>query len=262
MTSHIRPLALVTGASSGIGYELAQLCAQNGFDLVIAADQPEIHQAAQDFRALGATVNAVQADLATLEGVDQLYAATQGQPVEALLANAGHGLGHAFLDQDFSDIKHVIDTNITGTVYLLHKVGRAMRARGRGRILITGSIAGFMPGTYQAVYNASKAFVDSFAVALRAELKDTEITVTCLQPGPTETEFFERAEMMDTRVGQMKKDDAADVAKTGFEAMMRGDGDVVSGLKNKLQAVMSSVSPKDLVAEAHRKLAEPGSGKD
>ena len=151
MTSDTRPLAIVTGASAGIGYELAKCCAEHGFDLLIAADQPAINDAAQEFRALGVAVEAVEADLATLDGVDRLYAATKGKPVEALLANAGHGLGHAFLDQDFNAVRHIIDTNITGTLYLIQKVGKDMRARDRGRILITGSVAGFMPGTFQAV---------------------------------------------------------------------------------------------------------------
>jgi uncharacterized protein len=211
-------------------------------------------------RALGTAVEAVEADLATLEGVDKLYTAVKGRPVEALLANAGHGLGHGFLDQDFADVRHVIDTNVTGTLYLIHKIGSDMLARKQGHILITGSIAGFMPGTYQAVYNGSKAFIDSFAFALRNEVKDAGITVTCLMPGPTETEFFERADMMDTKVGQSKKDDPADVAKIGFDAMMRGDGDVVSGWKNKLQSAIATLTPSGLLAEQHRKMAEPGSG--
>jgi short-subunit dehydrogenase len=255
-----RPLAIVTGASAGIGYELARICAENGFDLLIAADQPKIHEAAADFRKLGAAVEAVEADLATLEGVDRLYAAAKGRPVDALLANAGHGLGKGFLDQDFAQARHVIDTNITGTIYLIQKVGRDMRDRGQGRILIVGSIAGFTPGTFQAVYNGTKAFIDSFSFALRHEIKDSGVTVTCLMPGATETEFFERADMTDTQIGQSKKDDPADVAKTGFEAMMRGDGDVVSGWKNKLQTAIASVTPAGILAEQHRKQAEPGSG--
>src|SRR4051812_40188218 len=169
MAQDTRPLAVVTGASTGIGYELAKCCAQNGFDLVVAADEPKIMHAASDFRALGGIVEALEADLATLDGVERLYDSVRrmNRPVEALLANAGRGLGKAFLDQDFADIRHVIDTNITGTAYLIHKVGRDMRARGDGKILITGSIAGLMPGTYQAVYNGSKAFLDSFSYALR-----------------------------------------------------------------------------------------------
>jgi len=259
MAQDTRPLALVTGASTGIGYELAKCCAQNGFDLLIAADEPAIQTAAQELRQHGGTVDAVQADLSTIEGVDKLYQARTGRPVDALLANAGRGLGHAFLDQDFGDIRKVIDTNVTGTVYLLHKVGNDMKARNKGRILITGSIAGFMPGTYQAVYNASKAFLDSFSFALRAELAETGITVTCLMPGATETDFFERADMMDTKVGQAKKDDPATVAKTGFDAMMKGEGDVVTGWHNKLQSAIATVTPSGILAKMHGKMAAPGS---
>jgi short-subunit dehydrogenase len=261
MPATSRSLAVVTGASAGIGYELAKICAANGFDLVVAADQPKIAQAAQEFRAFGVEAEPVEADLATIEGVDKLYAAIDGRTVDALLANAGHGLGRAFLDQDFAAVHHVIDTNITGTVYLIQKVGRDMRARGQGRILVTGSIAGFIPGAYQAVYNGSKAFIDSFSFAIRNELKDSGITVTCLMPGATETEFFERADMMDTKVGTMKKDDAADVAKTGFDAMMRGDGDVVSGWRNKLQTAIASVTPAGMLAELHRRQAQPGTAR-
>lgn len=261
-TTGTRPLAIVTGASTGIGYELARCCAENGFDLLVAADEPEIQQAAQSFRQIGVNVEALEADLATAVGVAKLYAATQGRPVDALLANAGRGLGRAFLDQDFDEIRRVIDTNITGTVDLIQKVGRDMRTRGQGRILITGSIAGFMPGTFHAVYNGTKAFLDSFSFALRAELKDTGVTVTCLMPGATETEFFERADMMDTKVGTQEKDDPADVAKQGFEAMMNGEGDVVTGWRNKLQTAVASVTPAGVLAERHRKMAEPGTAEE
>ncbi|MFZ5896305.1 MAG: SDR family NAD(P)-dependent oxidoreductase [Myxococcota bacterium] len=258
MSTQSRPLAMVTGASTGIGFELANCCGEHGFDLVIAADEPEIHSAAAALRNSGAAVTAVEADLATQEGCDRLYAAAQGRPIAALLANAGRGLGHAFLDQDFSGIRRVIDTNVTGTVYLVHKVGRDMRTRGEGRILITGSIAGFMPGTFQAVYNGTKAFLDSFSFALRAELKDSGVSVTCLMPGATETDFFERADMLDTRVGSGKKQPADEVAKSGFEAMMRGEGDVVTGWQNKLRAAISNVLPNAALAEQHRSMAEPG----
>ena len=184
-----------------------------------------------------------------------------GRPVDALLANAGRGLGHGFLDQDWQKAYEVIQLNVTGTLYLIHKVGRAMRERGQGRILITGSIAGLMPGSFQAVYNGTKAFLDSFSFALRNELKDTGVSVTCLMPGPTDTEFFDRAEMLDTKVGSGKKDDPADVAKTGFDAMMRGEGDVVHGFKNKVQAAIAAVTPQSQLAEEHRKMAEPGTAK-
>jgi short-subunit dehydrogenase len=254
-----RPLAIVTGASTGIGYELARCCAEDGFDLIVAADEPDIKKAAADSAALGAKVDAVEADLATIEGVDKLYAVIGGRQVDALLANAGRGLGKGFLDQDFDDVLRVVNTNITGTIYLIQKVGRDMRARKRGRILTTGSIAGFIPGTYQAVYNASKAFLDSFSFALRAELKDSGVTVTCLMPGATETEFFARADMLDTAIGQGKKDDAADVARIGFKAMKNGEGDVVSGWHNKLQSAIANITPASILAEQHRKKAAPGS---
>ena len=258
-----RQFAVVTGASTGIGLELAKCCARESFDLLIAADEPEIETAATEMRAMGAVVETVQADLSTIEGVDRLYEAKKriGRPVDALLANAGRGLGHAFLDQDFNQARRVIDTNITGTVYLIHKVGNDMRRRNAGRILITGSIAGFTPGSFQAVYNGSKAFLDSFSFAIREELRDTKLTVTCLMPGATETKFFERAGMMDTAIGTSKKDDAAEVAKTGFDAMMRGDGDVVTGLKNKIQSSVASVLPAGVLARQHRQHAEPGSAK-
>ncbi len=258
--STTRPLAVVTGASSGIGYELAKVCAQNGFDLVLAADEP-LDRAAAECRALGAKVDTLEVDLATLQGVDDLVGQIGQRPVDALLANAGHGLGQGFLDQDFDEVQHVIDTNITGTVYLIHHIGRAMRTRGSGRILITGSVAGYMPGSFQAVYNASKAFIDSFSYALRNELKDTKVSVTVLMPGPTETEFFERAGLMDTKVGVDEKDDPAVVAQDGFNAMMKGDADVVSGWKNKIQTTMANVTPNEVLADQHRKLTEPGSAR-
>jgi short-subunit dehydrogenase len=260
MSNTIRPLAVVTGASTGIGYELAKLCAENGFDLLIAADESRIDNAAVELRKIGGSVEAFEADLATTQGVDDLYAALRGRPVDALLANAGRGLGHAFLDQDFAKARHVVETNVTGTIYLIHRIGNDMRTRNKGKILITGSIAGFIPGAFQAVYNGTKAFLDSFAFALRNELKDTDVTVSCLMPGPTDTEFFRRADMLDTSVGQAKKDDAGMVAKTGFDAMMSGDGDVVSGWKNKLQATLANITPAGMLAEQHRKMAAPGTG--
>ena len=259
MTTDRRPMAIVTGASSGIGYELAKCAAERGFDLVVAADEPDVRQAADHFAASGIDAQAVEADLATLAGVDRLVEATRGRPIDALIANAGRGLGHAFLDQRFDDVRRVVDTNVTGTLYLIHKIGREMRARGSGRILIVGSIAGYIPGTYQAVYNGTKAFLDSFAIALRHELNETGVTVTCLMPGPTETRFFERADMLDTPVGRDEKDDPADVAKLGFDAMMRGESQIVAGWKNKLQTVMANVTPADVLAEQHTRMAKPES---
>lgn len=258
MNAPARPLAVVTGASSGIGFELARQCANNGFDLIIAADRP-LTQARRELSDTGSSVEAIETDLAQRAGVDKLYEAIRGRQVDALIANAGHGLGKAFLDQDFDDIEHVIDTNITGTLYLIHKVGADMRRLDSGRILIVGSIAGFMPGAFQAVYNGSKAFIDSFSWALRNELQDTHVTVTCLIPGPTDTEFFERADLMDTKLGtQENKSDPVDVARIGFTAMMDGEGDVIAGVKNKLQAAAAHVTPAGVLAEQHRKMTAPG----
>jgi short-subunit dehydrogenase len=257
MDPKTRPFAIVTGASTGIGFELAKQRRDNGFDLLIAADEPEIERAAAALTNDGVNVVAVQADLATPEGVERLYSAAAGRHVDALLANAGRGLGRAFLDQDPTDWRRVVDTNITGTLLLIQKVAKDMCAAGRGRILITGSIAGFMPGTYQAVYNGTKAFLDSFSFALRAELKGTGVTVTCLMPGPTETDFLERADMLDTKVGQQKKDDPTMVARAGFEAMMKGEGEVVTGWQNKLRAAISHIMPAGVMAEQHRGMAEP-----
>lgn len=254
-------LAIVTGASTGIGLELARCCAQAGFDLVIAADEPMIERVAVDLRRLGVGVEAVEADLSTTEGVDKLCAAVGDRPIDALLANAGVGLGKAFLDQDFAAIRHLIDTNITGTLYLIHRAGNEMLRRKAGRILITGSIAGFVPGSFQAAYNASKAFLDSFSFALREELRDSGVTVTCLMPGATDTEFFRRADMMDTKVGTEKKDGAYGVAKAGFDAMLRGESDIVTGLKNKIQTTVANVTPNELLAVQHRKMAEPGTAR-
>ena len=262
MPATTRPLAVVTGASAGIGYELAKCCARNGYDLIVAADEPAIAQAAQEFEGMGVIAKAVEADLSTVEGVDKLYNTIAGRPVGILMANAGRGLGRGFLDQDVEDWRRVVDTNVTGTLYLVQKVGRDMRTAGEGRILITGSIAGFMAGTYQAVYNGTKGFLDLFSYALRHELKDTGVTVTCLMPGATETEFFERADMMDTKVGTDKKMAASEVAQQGFDALMKGDGQVVTGWQNKLQAAIASISPFGVTAELHRKMAEPGTAKD
>ncbi|MBB3007419.1 SDR family NAD(P)-dependent oxidoreductase [Cupriavidus alkaliphilus] len=250
-------LAVVTGASSGIGYELARCCLRRGYDLVIAADEPQIEIAARQLRDEGAEVTALLADLATPDGVEQVCAALGSRRVDVLCANAGRGLGHAFLDQDFAAIQRVVETNVTGTLHLLHRVGQIMRAQHEGRILITGSIAGFVPGTCQAVYNATKAFLDSFSYALRHELQHTGVSVTCLMPGATETDFFERADLLDTRLGQQKKADPAEVARIGFDAMMRGEGEVVPGWQNKLRAAIAMVTPADVLAEQHRRMAEP-----
>lgn len=255
-----KPLSIVTGASTGIGLAMARILAQRGEPLLICADEPAIHDAAAELRAIGASVEAVEADLATEDGVAALHAAARGRRVGLLCANAGRGLGHGFLDQDWTAARRVIDTNVTGTIQLIQRVGRDMRDAGGGRILVTGSIAGYIPGAFQAVYNGTKAFIDSFAMALREEVAEHGITVTLLMPGATGTPFFARAGLEDTKVGQASKDDAASVARLGLDAAMRGEAQLVHGLMNKVQTTLANVLPAGVLAAQHRRTAEPGSG--
>lgn len=257
-------LAVITGASTGIGFELAHLAADDGYDLVVVADEPLIEAAARDFRRSGIEVFAVEADLATFEGVDKLLQATGGRPIDVLCANAGTATGGAFLDLPVEDWRRAIDTNVTGTVYLLQKVLAQMVKRSSGKVLVTGSIAGYVPGSFNAVYNATKAFIDNFTDALRDELKDhSGVTLTTLKPGATDTEFFARAGMLDTQVGQAEtKDDPTKVARDGWTAMIDGRGSITSGWHNKIQVAAAGVAPASVMARMHRKMAEPGQGAD
>lgn len=263
-TAEPRPLALVTGASSGIGFQLAKLFAENGFDLIITAEDDELANAKHDLEAAGNNVEAVQVDLASQSGVRELYerVSASARPLEAAALNAGRGAGGAFAtDTKLEDELEIVDLNVRSTVQLAKYVVADMTKQGQGRILFTSSIASTMPGPFQAVYNASKSFIQSFALALRNELKDTGVSVTSLMPGPVDTEFFDRADMdHDTKVGTGDKDDPADVAKDGFEALMNGDERVVShSFSSKLQGISSRVLPDGVKAEMHRKMAEPGS---
>ena len=203
--------AIISGASSGIGAELAKLAAADGYDLLVVADTP-FAGASAGLASFGVAVDTLEVDLSTVQGVDQLLDRADGRQVDLLCANAGHGLGHAFLDQQLSDWRHVIDTNITGTIYLLQKVLGPMLARDAGKVLVTGSIAGFIPGSFNAVYNGN-----NFTEALRNELKDHKgVTLTTLMPGVTDTEFFD-------------------------------------------QVAAAGIVPQSILAEQHRKMAEPGS---
>jgi uncharacterized protein len=256
--------AVVTGASSGIGYELARDLVTRGYDLLITAEDEGIAQAATNLRRDGVSqVTEVRADLATSEGVEQVWAAiaATGRDIDVLALNAGRGIGGEFVGgTDLRDELNVIDVNVTSTVHLAKLALPAMVARNAGGVLFTSSIASTMPGTYQAVYNASKSFVQSFAEALRAELRETDVTVTALMPGPTDTNFFHRADMDDTRVGASSKDDPAQVAKQGIEALLKGKEKVVAGsLSTKAQGAASKVMPDSVKASMHAKMAEPGS---
>jgi short-subunit dehydrogenase len=257
-------LAVVTGASSGIGLELARIFARDGFDLVVAAEDDGIRSTADDLAARGAGVEAVQVDLATPEGVEELYQriSALGRPLDAVALNAGIGAGGAFADgareTELQQELQIVDLNVRSTVHLSKYVVRDMVARGHGRLLFTSSIAATMPGPFQAVYNASKSFVQSFALALRDELKDSGVTVTALMPGPTETNFFKRAKMMDTRIGRSDKDDPEDVARLGYEALMAGkERAIAASFSTQLQGRGSRFLPDAAKAWMHRRMAEP-----
>ncbi|MDB6453008.1 SDR family NAD(P)-dependent oxidoreductase [Falsirhodobacter sp. 20TX0035] len=243
-------LALVTGASSGIGLELARLCEAEGFDLVIVANEPAIH-------STGLAAQAVEADLATPEGCAAVLAALADREVDLLFLNAGTGLVGSVLEQDLPGIERIVNTNVLGTLRLLHPLARRMVARNAGRILVTGSIVGYMPGSWQAIYSASKAFLNSLCGAMADEMKGTDVTITCLMPGATETRFFERAGMQDTPVAKIKKDDPADVARAGFDAMLAGKAQMTPGLLNKAQGAAAEVLPAGLVAGLSAKMFKP-----
>jgi uncharacterized protein len=249
------PLAVVTGASSGIGRELAKLFVQDGYDVIVAAEDADIHVAATE---LGA--RAVQTDLATEAGVRTLIdeITTTGRPLAAAALNAGIGGGHAFVDQDLETVLGIVDLNVRGTTQLAHWVLRSMKDAGGGKVLMTSSTASTMPGAYQAVYNASKSYVQSLTEALQQELKDTGVTITSLMPGPVETEFFDRADMKDTKIGSGPKDDAADVAKQGYDAMQKGEHRVVAAsLMSKVMEAGNKVLPDRVKAAAHKVMSRP-----
>lgn len=262
MESNKRPLAVVTGASSGIGYELAKQFAHNGFDLFITAEDPGITTAAEKLRRMGGAVDVYQADLTIEESVQNLYEAITGicPRIDAIALNAGVGVGGPFKETNLQEELNMIRLNVMAPVHLAKLVLPGMLAQGSGRMLFTASIASTMPAPFEAVYGATKAFLLSFSEALRSELKDTNVTVTALMPGPTETNFFHRAGLDDTRVGVSEKDDPAIVAKDGFEAMMAGEAHVIGGgLKSKAMGLMNEIMPEQAKAAMHKRLAEPGS---
>jgi short-subunit dehydrogenase len=257
-----RPFALVTGASSGIGLELAGQLAEEGHDLLVVAEDDGLTIAADALRGRGADVLEVKADLRTGAGVDAVWTAVtgSGRSLDVVALNAGIGLGGPFLETDITDEISIIDLNVVANIRLAKLVLRSMVARGSGKVLVTSSIASSMPGTYQSVYNGSKSFLQSFAEALQEELKDTGVTITILMPGPTETNFFARAGMLATNVGRGKKDDALLVAKQGLQALKDGKAKIVAGsVMTKLQGAANTVLPDAVKAKAHRKMAEPSS---
>jgi uncharacterized protein len=262
-TSDHRPLALVTGASSGIGLELAKQFAQNGFDLVIAAEDAELGLAAEQVRALGAAVSPVRVDLARYDDVELLWQAVEnsGRPLDAAALNAGVGVGGPFVETDLAAELNLVQLNCASTLHLGKRVAQHMAARGEGRILFTSSVASQAPQPFQAAYGASKSFVQSLALALREELGDSGVSVTALLPGPTDTEFFDRADLTDTKLGASdKKDDPAQVARQGFAGLMDGEASVFAGsLASKAMGRLNAVTPGPLAAKTNRQLSEPGS---
>lgn len=258
-------LAVVTGASSGIGYEFAKVLADNGFDVVVVAEDERIDEAAAQLRLRsgGVHVEPVIADLRTFEGVESLVARVRamGRPVGVLAVNAGVGVGGDFVrDTSLGDNLEIVDLNVRSAVHLAHRLIGDMVDRKEGKVLFTSSVAATAPGPFHSVYAASKAFLASFAQGLREELRDTGVSVTTLMPGPTDTEFFDRAGMQDTKVAVGDKDDPAQVAQQGFEALMKGDDHVVAGsVKNKVQAIAGRVAPDPAKAKLMRTMTEPGS---
>lgn len=254
--------AVVTGASSGIGFGLAAQFANHGFDVLAVAEDDKIEQAASLLSEHGARVKALQLDLANFEGVEKLSSAIRdaGRPLDAIAINAGVGLNGPFWRSDLEAQLNLINLNVTSAVHLTHRVLQDMVRRGSGKILITSSIAATTPGPFDATYHASKAFLKSFAEGIREELKDSGVTVTTLMPGATETNFFNRAGHTDTKLGQSEKDPAFEVAKDGYEALMEGKDHVVAGsFKNKVEAALAHVVPDTVAAKQARKGSEPGS---
>lgn len=249
----------MTGASGGIGFELARLFAEDGHDVVMAADDDGIHAAADKLASTGAQVRAVQVDLRKPEDVERLYwSATERGELVAAALNAGTGRGGPFTEGDLESDFNVIDLNVRSTVHLSKLVLRGMAARGSGKVLYTSSIVSQMPGSLQSTYNASKSFVQSFAEALHDELRDTGVTVTSLMPGPTDTNFFARVGMADTVVARGPKDDPAKVAKQGYDAMMRGDRKVVaSSPLSKAMGLANRFLPDSAKAVANRLISQP-----
>lgn len=251
--------AVVTGASTGIGYELARRAVEDGYALLVCADEPEIEHAADKLRRLGGTIETMQVDLSGGNGVGALWDRIGEREIDLFFANAGRALGHAFHEETWDQIKLRIDLNVLQTTSMLHRVGRRMAARGEGRILVTGSIGGFVPGPFDAVYDATKAYLDSLCYALQDEWKGNGVTLTCLMPGPSETPIFTRPEnrLNDAPITEREKDDPVMVARAGYDAMMAGERGVVPGFTNKVITMLSGVVPETVKARIHRLGAEP-----
>jgi short-subunit dehydrogenase len=259
-----RGLAVITGASSGIGLELARQFAEHGFDLMVVADSDRIQAVVPQLGELGVRVEPVQVDLATKDGVLEVWRRIERRPVDVLALNAGVGVGGPFVETSLERELAMIDLNVKSVVHLAKLCLPDMVERGAGRLLFTSSQSSTMPGPFLAVYAATKAFVQSFAEAVRNEVADSGVTVTTLLPGPTRTRFFERADMLDTKAGQPEnEDDPQLVARQAFEATMAGEHRVAAGsLKNRAMTAVGEHLPDPVGARLHRSQSEPGSADD
>jgi short-subunit dehydrogenase len=254
--------AVVTGASSGIGFSLAKELAERGYDLAICSAGERLHDAAESLNGLGVQVVEIQADLATREGVQQLWdqVLSLGRPIDVACINAGVGVGGLFAETDLDAELNMVYLNCAGTVQLAKYVVQHMVAHNAGRILFTASIAGEMVAPREAVYAATKAFVLSFAHSLRYELRDSDVSVTALQPGPTDTDFFRRAGMENTEVGSTGKSESQpdDVARQGIEALLADKDHVyAASAKTKVEGILANVTPGNVKGAMHEKMARP-----
>lgn len=250
------PKTLITGASSGIGYHLAQEFAAHGHSLVLVApDEEELQSIADEIsNEHGVPIDVIAVDLRDPGSIERIEE-TADQSIEILVNNAGHGKrGNAWeisLEDDISMVK----LNIVAVLRLTNLFLPTMVARGAGRILNTASVAGFEPGPGYAVHSATKAFVLHYSESLATELKDTGVTVTALCPGPTDTDFFLKADMLETRSFQQANLMAPqDVAKAGYAAAMRGDRVIVPGAANKAMVFMRRLIPESLQAKLNEVL--------
>jgi short-subunit dehydrogenase len=243
--------ALITGGTSGIGKELAKLFAQDGYNLIIVArDQSELDSTETELQALGVQVSTISKDLSKME---EAFALCQEvtQQVDVLVNDAAQGVYGLFMDNDIERELDIVHLNICATVILTKHFAQQMASRGEGKVLNLGSIASKLPGPWQAVYHGTKAFVYSFTMAIRQEMKDSGVTFTTLMPGVTDTDFFNKAGMNESRIVQDKDamSNPADVAKDGYEALMAGDDYVISGFKNKVMVGSANLMPDSAVTK-------------
>jgi short-subunit dehydrogenase len=259
---------LITGGTSGIGLELAKLFAKDGYELIVVArDEGELAATAEILKKEhGATVTTIAKDLFEPDAAFELYdeVKAKGVTIDVLVNNAGQGVYGLFVDTDIERELEIIQLNISSLVGLTKPFLKDMVARGDGKILNVSSIASKVPGPWQSVYHGTKAFVQSFTEAIRSEVKDSGVTITALLPGVTDTDFFNKADMTESKAVQDKDAmaDPADVAKDGYEALMSGKDMVVSGFNNKMQVAMGNILPDSTMADTVKEKQGPVNDKN